>query len=47
MKLAIELAVFGVAAAALYAAGRQTSAIALLAVWAVNRILIAVWNQQA
>ncbi|SFB56330.1 Protein of unknown function [Cohnella sp. OV330] len=45
LKLAIELAVFGVAAAALYAAGRPASAAALLGVWAVNRILIAVWDQ--
>ncbi|MFC3799037.1 YrdB family protein [Cohnella sp. GCM10012308] len=45
LKLAIELAVFVVAAAALYAAGRQASASALLAVWAVNRILMAVWDQ--
>ncbi|MDG0794925.1 YrdB family protein [Cohnella ginsengisoli] len=45
LKLAIELAVFGVAAAALHASGRPASAAALLGVWAVNRILIAVWDQ--
>ncbi|CAI6086616.1 YrdB family protein [Cohnella sp. JJ-181] len=45
LKLAIELAVFCLAAGALYAAGRPAGAAALLAVWAVNRILIAVWDQ--
>ncbi|MDG0811461.1 YrdB family protein [Cohnella rhizosphaerae] len=47
LKLALELAVFGAASAALHAAGRPASAVALLGVWAVNRILIAVLGPAA
>jgi len=45
LKLAIEIALFLLAAAALYAAGRPAWAALFLVVWAVNRIGIAAWNQ--
>jgi len=45
VRLALELAVFGSAAAALYAAGRPSVAGALAVTYAVNRVLMAVWNQ--
>lgn len=45
LKLAIEIALFVLSAAALYAADRPAWAVVFLVVWAVNRIGIAAWNQ--
>ena len=45
VRLALELTVFGPAAAALYAAGRPSLAWALAVAYAVNRALMAVWDQ--
>lgn len=45
LRLAIELVLFGLAAAALYASGHPGWAAALPVLWAVNRTLMAVWHQ--
>lgn len=41
LRLAVEVAVIGSAAAGLYAAGAHTAGIALAAVWAVNKAVLA------
>ena len=46
VRLGFELLVFGAAVAALFAAGRPGLAIALGVVYAINRVLVAVWGQQ-
>ncbi len=45
VRVVLELAVFGAAAAGLTAAGRFPLAAALLLVYAVNRILMVAWEQ--
>ncbi len=45
VRVVLELAVFGAAAAGLTAAGRVHLAAALLLVYAVNRILMVAWGQ--
>ncbi|QGG57828.1 YrdB family protein [Paenibacillus sp. B01] len=45
VKLAMELLLFGLGALALWAASRPTWAVAILVIWAINRILLAVWEQ--
>ena len=45
VRLVLELAVFGSAVAALYAAGRPSLAWALAVTYAINRVLVAVWHQ--
>jgi hypothetical protein len=45
LRLALELVVFGCAVAALVAAGRIGLGVALGVVYAVNRVLMAVWDQ--
>ncbi len=45
VRVVLELAIFGAAAAGLTAAGRVHLAVALLLVYAVNRILMVAWGQ--
>ena len=45
LRLLVELAVFGSAAAALYSAGRPGLAWALGLAYVINRVLIFVWDQ--
>jgi hypothetical protein len=45
VRLFVELAVFGAAVAALYATGHRNLALALGAVYAVNRVLVVAWEQ--
>ena len=45
VRFGLELLVFGAAVAALFAAGRPGLAIALGVVYAINRVLVAVWEQ--
>jgi Protein of unknown function (DUF2568) len=45
LRLVLELAIFGLAAAALYAAGRPTLAWALGLAYVINRALMFVWGQ--
>ena len=45
VHLALEVAVFGLAAVALYAAGQPRLALAFALVVVLNRVLIAVWGQ--
>ncbi len=45
VRWVVEIAVFGGAAAALVAVGAGGLALALVAVYAVNRILVSVWRQ--
>ena len=45
VHLALEVAVFGLAAVALYAAGQPPLALAFALVVVLNRVLIAVWGQ--
>ena len=45
VHLALEVAVFGLAAVALYAAGQARPALAFALLVVLNRVLIAVWGQ--
>ncbi len=45
VHLLIELVVFGLAAAALYAAGRPTLEWVLVVVFVINRVLMHIWKQ--
>jgi hypothetical protein len=47
LRVVVEVAVIGAAAAGLYAAGSQTLGIALAVVWAVNKAILAIWGGEA
>jgi hypothetical protein len=46
VRLLLELLVFGGAALALAAAGQSALALALFAIYAINRLLMTIWKQQ-
>jgi hypothetical protein len=45
LRLVLELIIFGLAAAALYSAGRPTLAWALVLAFVINRVLMYAWGQ--
>jgi len=45
LRLIVELVVFGLAAAALYSAGRPTLAWVLILVFVINRVLMYAWGR--
>ncbi len=47
LRLVVEVAVIGAAAAGLYAAGSQSLGVALAVVWAVNKAILAIWGGEA